>query len=177
MDTAVGNKHGNDQNIDLKDTYNVINSKRQTFNEMNANRNTLVCYEDVRDVVVSRKESVFPMETYLDMGNHFFDNLKAPINNDQGANKVCVDTKLSKSGDLMTGNLDMKNNRVYNVAQPNGDNQPAAKIWSESKLLDKSSGVLAGPLKSKCYQKSNILKISWQQLQINLAHNLMLSRP
>ena len=70
LDTAVGNKHGNDQNIDLKDTYNVINSKQQTFNEMNANRNTLVCYEDVRDVFVSREESVFPMGTYLDMGNH-----------------------------------------------------------------------------------------------------------
>ena len=49
LDTAVGN----DQNIDLKDTYNVINSKQQTFNEMNASRNTLVCYEDVRDVFVS----------------------------------------------------------------------------------------------------------------------------
>ena len=47
---------------------------------MNANRNTLVCYEDVRDVFVSRKESVFPMETYLDMGNHFIYNLKAAIN-------------------------------------------------------------------------------------------------
>ena len=37
LDTAVGNKHGNDQNMNLKDTYNVINSKQQTFNEMNAN--------------------------------------------------------------------------------------------------------------------------------------------
>ena len=132
LDTAVGNKHGDDQNIDRKDTYNVINSKQQTFNEMNANRNTLVCYEDVRDVFVSRKESVFPMETYLDMGNHFIYNVKASINNDQGANKVYVDTKLSKSGGLMTGNLGMNNNRIYNVAQPNGDNQPATKIWSEN---------------------------------------------
>ena len=46
----------------------------------------------------------------------------------------------------MTGNLDMNNNRIYNVAQPNGDNQPATKIWSENKFLDKSSGVMAGPL-------------------------------
>ena len=142
----MGNKHGNDQNIDLKDTYNVINCKQQTFNEMNTNRNTLVCYEDVRDVFVSRKESVLPIETYLDMGNHFIYNLKAPINNDHGANKVYVDTTLSKSGGIMRGNLDMNNNRIYNVAQPNGDNQPATKIWSENKFLDKSSGVMAGPL-------------------------------
>ena len=37
---------------------------------MNAIRNTLVCFEDVRDVFVSRKESVFPMASYLEMGNN-----------------------------------------------------------------------------------------------------------
>ena len=46
----------------------------------------------------------------------------------------------------MTGNLDMNSNRIYNVAQPDGDNQPATKIWSENKFLDKSSGVMAGSL-------------------------------
>ena len=71
LDTAIGNKHDNDQNIDLKNTYNVINSKQQAFSGMNASRNTLVCYEDVRDVFVSRKEFVFPMQSYLDMGKQF----------------------------------------------------------------------------------------------------------
>ena len=80
-------KHDDNQNIDLKDTYNVINSKQQTFNEMNASRNILVCYEDTRDVFVSRKESVFPMETHLDMGNNYIYNVKTSVNNDQGANK------------------------------------------------------------------------------------------
>ena len=60
--------------------------------------------------------------------------------------KQQLHTKLSLSGGLMTGNLDMNSNRIYNVAQPNGDNQPATKIWSESKFLDKSSGVMAGSL-------------------------------
>ena len=54
-------------------------------------------------------------------------------------------TKLSLSGGLMTGNLDMNRNRIYNVAQPDGDSQPATKICSENKFLDKSSGVMAGP--------------------------------
>ena len=54
------------KNIDLRDTYNIINSKQQTFNEINANRNTLVCYGDVRDVFVSSKESVFPIQTHFD---------------------------------------------------------------------------------------------------------------
>ena len=65
LDTALIDKHDNYQNIDLKNTYNAINSKQQTFNEMNRNRNTLVCYEDVRDVFVSRKESVFPMQNLM----------------------------------------------------------------------------------------------------------------
>ena len=146
LDTAVGNKHSTDQNIDLKNTYNVINSKRLTYDEMGKNGGTLVCYEDVREVFVSRKESVFPMETYLDMGNQFIYNVKTPINIDQGVNKSYADTKLSLSGGLMTGNLDLNNNRIYNVAQPTGDNQLATKIWSENKFLDKSSGVMAGPL-------------------------------
>ena len=50
---------------------------------MNTNRKTLVCYEDVRDVFISRKESVFPMESHLDMGNNYIYNVKSPINNDQ----------------------------------------------------------------------------------------------
>ena len=122
LDTALINKHDNDQNIDLKDTYNVVNSKQQTFSEMNKNRNTLVCYEDVRDVFVSRKERVFPMATHLDMGNNYIYNVKTPVNNDQGANKDYADTKLSLTGGVMQGNLDMNNNRIYNLAQPNGNN-------------------------------------------------------
>ena len=60
--------------------------------------------------------------------------------------KQQLDTKLPLSGGLMTGNLDMYSKRIYNVAQPDDDNQPATKIWSEKKFLDKSSGVMAGPL-------------------------------
>ena len=146
LDTAVTNKHSTDQNIDLKKTYNVINSKQQTFTEMNNNRDTLVCYEDVRDVFVRRKESVFLMETYLDMGGHFIYNVKTPTNIDHGVNKSYADTKLSLSGGLMISNLDMNNNRIYKVAQPNGDNQPATKILSENKFPDESSGVMAGSL-------------------------------
>ena len=70
-------------------TSSTANSKH--FNEMNASRNTLVCYEDVRDVFVSRKESVFPMQTHLDMGNNYIYNVQTPTNNDQGASKSYVD--------------------------------------------------------------------------------------
>ena len=46
---------------------------------MNTNRKTLVCYEDVRDVFISRKESVFPMGTHLDVGNNYIYNVKSTI--------------------------------------------------------------------------------------------------
>ena len=167
LDTAVGNKHGTDQNIDLKNTYNVINSNRLTYSEMGANGGTLVCYEDVREVFVSRKESMFPTETYLDMGNQFIYNVKTPTRIDQGVNKSYADTKLSLSGGLMTGNLDMNSNRTYNVAQPNGHNQPARKIWSENKFLDKSSGVMAGALNMSNNKITNLAKPTDEEDGVN----------
>ena len=72
--------------------------------------------------------------------------------------KQQLDTKLSLSGGLMTGNLDMNSNRIYNVAQPDGDNQPATKIWSENKFLDKSSRVMAGPLNMSNNKITNLAK-------------------
>ena len=69
-----------------------------------------------------------------------------------------LDTKLSLSGGLMTGNLDMNSNRIYNVAQPNGDNQPATKIWSENKFLYKSSGVMAGSLNMSNHKITHLAK-------------------
>ena len=35
----------------------------------------------------------------------------------------------------MQGNLDMNNNRIYNLAQPNGNNQPATKIYTDTNFL------------------------------------------
>ena len=74
---------------------------------MNANRNTLGCYEDVPDVLVSRKESVFPMATHLDMGNNYIHNVKTPINNDQGADKSYVDQYVAKAGNAMSSDLNI----------------------------------------------------------------------
>ena len=50
--------------------------------------------------------------------------------------KQQLDTKLSLSGGLMTGNLDMNSKRIYNVAQPDGDIQAATKVWSENKVME-----------------------------------------
>ena len=81
-----------------------------------------------------------------DMVNKKLANMAKGTDSSDAITKNQLDTKSSLSGCLMTGNLDMNNNRIYNVAQPNGDNQPATKIWPENKFLDKSSGVMAGTL-------------------------------
>ena len=74
---------------------------------MNTNRNTLVRYEDVRDVFVSDKEFVFPMEAHLDMGDNYIYNVNTPVNNYQGANKSYVGQHVAKAGDTMSGNINM----------------------------------------------------------------------
>jgi len=85
------------------------------FNEMNTKRKILVCYKDVRNVFVSHKESVFPMETYLDIGNNYICNVKTPVNGNQGANKTYVDQHVAKAGDTMSGNLNMGGNRITSL--------------------------------------------------------------
>ena len=72
--------------------------------------------------------------------------------------KQQLHTKLSLSGGLMTGNLDMNSKRIYDVAQPNGDNQPATKIWSGNKFLDKSNGVMARSLNMSNNKITNLAK-------------------
>ena len=57
----------------------------------------------------------FSMETYLGMGNNYICNVKTPVTGNQGANKTCVDQKVTKSGDSMSGNLNMGGNRIRSL--------------------------------------------------------------
>ena len=80
----------------------------------------------------------------------------------------------------MQGNLDMNNNRLYNLAQPNGNNQPATKIYTDTNFLPlNGNSAMAGPLNmfnnkinhlanpiasgdaiNKSWTESNFLKLS-----------------
>ena len=95
------------------------------------------------------------MQTYLNMGNHF---IKTPVNNDQGVNKSYADTKLSLSGGVMQDNLDMNNNRIYNLAQPNGNNQPATKKYTDTNFLFRNGdSAMAGPLNMSNNRITNVV--------------------
>ena len=54
------------------------------------------------------------MQTHLDMGNQFIYNIKTPINGNLGANKSLVYQKVTKSGDTMSGTLNMSGNKIIN---------------------------------------------------------------
>ena len=99
-------KHdNNNKDVGLKGNNNVIGSKKQDFQTLNANRNNLVSYEETREICVSRKESVFPMETYLDNRKITF-----IINNDQAANKGYVDGKfITKNCATFSDDVDITN--------------------------------------------------------------------
>ena len=64
-----------------------------------------------------RKESVFQMQAHLDMGNNYIYNVKTLVNNDQGAKKSYVDQHIAKSGNTMSGDLNMGSNQISGLFQ------------------------------------------------------------
>ena len=78
------------KNIDLKELFNVVQSKQQTYHDLGTHYDNLVSYNDVKNIFVSRKDT-FPMETALDMGKHTIFNVKDPtVNDDQGVILILV---------------------------------------------------------------------------------------
>ena len=57
VDEKLSLIHENDKNIDLKEKYNIINSKQQSFTDLTKNYDNLVSYNDVKDIFLSRKET------------------------------------------------------------------------------------------------------------------------
>ena len=70
-------------------------------------------------------------------------NLKKPTNNDDTANKKYDDDNkvdgsvvLKLDGTrLMTGNLNMNNNRIFNIPAPNAPNQPTPLAYTDLAYL------------------------------------------
>ena len=95
MTVALTEKHDNTGDIDLKDAYNIINSKPQTVADLVKRYDNLISYRDWREVFVPRNESL-EMKVDLDMDNHFIYNVKKTINIDQTVNKGQMDAELNE---------------------------------------------------------------------------------
>lgn len=92
----------------------------------------------------------------LNMSNNKITNLAQPTNNNDVTNKTYVDTKLStkvnsitltnylkKDGTVaMTGNLNLNNNKIINIADPQSDKDCATRSWVRKQIarFDHHSG-------------------------------------
>ena len=114
------------KDIDLKELFNVIQSKQRSLNELKAHYDSLVSFEEVNENFLSRQEE-FPMETQLNMNHNSITNLKDPEFGGEAATKKYVDdieTKLLSDVALELikkidiGEIDMKGERIINLGNP-----------------------------------------------------------
>ena len=114
------------KDIDLKELFNVIQSKQRSLNELKAHYDSLVSFEEVNENFLSRQEE-FPMQTQLDMNHNSITNLKDPQFGGEAATKKYVDdieTKLLSDVALELikkidiGEIDMKGERIINLGNP-----------------------------------------------------------
>ena len=114
------------KDIDLKELFNVVNSKQRSLNELKAHYDSLVSFEEVNENFLSRQEE-FPMQTQLNMNHNSITNLKDPQFGGEAATKKYVDdieTKLLSDVALELikkidiGEIDMKGERIINLGNP-----------------------------------------------------------
>ena len=114
------------KDIDLKELFNVIQSKQRSLSELKTHYDSLVSYEEVNENFLSRQEE-FPMQTQLNMNHNSITNLKDPQFGGEAATKKYVDdieTKLLSDVALELikkidiGEIDMKGERIINLGNP-----------------------------------------------------------
>ena len=114
------------KDIDLKELFNVIQSKQRSLNELKTHYDSLVSFEEVNENFLSRQEE-FPMQTQLNMNHNSITNLKDPQFGGEAATKKYVDdieTKLLSDVALElikkidVGEIDMKGERIINLGNP-----------------------------------------------------------
>ena len=125
-----------DSNIDMKDTYRILNLKAPSDADEPATKN----YTDNN---FFHKNGSSPMTGNINMNNNTIVSLQKPTANSDAATKKYVDdSKVDGSVFLkldgskpMTGNLNMNNNRIFNIPAPNGANQPTPLVYTDLAYL------------------------------------------
>ena len=122
------------KDIDLKELFNVIQSKQRSLNELKTHYDSLVSFEEVNENFLSRREE-FPMETQLNMNQNSITNLKDPEFGGEAATKTYVDGTDKKLRDQISQEviliqnaldekvdlgkvIDMKGERIINLGNP-----------------------------------------------------------
>ena len=146
------------KDIDLKELFNVIQSKQRSLNELKTHYDSLVSYEEVNENFLSRQEE-FPMQTQLNMNHNSITNLKDPEFGGEAATKSYADKKLALAGGTMTGNLDMGGNKITNIAKPMKENDAATKkfvVNKTNKCLLLAGGTMTGPINMEGKKVTNL---------------------
>ena len=125
-----------DSNIDMKDTYRILNLKSPSDADEPVTKNYAESNFFQRDGSQS-------MTGDVNMNNKKIKNLSSPTANSDAANKKYVDdSKVDGSVFLkldgtrpMTGNLNMNNNRIYNLPNPTGSKQPIPLAYGDLAYL------------------------------------------
>ena len=136
------------KDIDLKELFNVIQSKQRSLNELKTHYDSLVSFEEVNENFLSRQEE-FPMETQLNMNHNSITNLKDPEFGGEAATKSYADKKLDLAGGTMTGELDMGTKKIRNLGSPVSSTDAVSAKFLENFLtnyLHYSGGTMSGQI-------------------------------
>ena len=132
-DNSGGGTYSNlriDSNIDMKDTYCILNLKSPSDGDQPATKQ----YADINFFF---RNGSHPMTGDVNMNNHKIKNLPTPNAGDQPATKSYTDNnflKLRRQTE-MTGNLNLGAHRIIHLSDPQGTNDAATKIYTDN-LVD-----------------------------------------
>ena len=104
--------------------------------------NKVISYETQREIFLSKREGGKMLQP-IDMNGFTIDNLPLPTANDHACNKGYVDNKVDSKANksdlndymkldgskVMTGTLNMNNNRITNLPSPHLSTEPATKDY------------------------------------------------
>ena len=137
------------KDIDLKELFNVIQSKQRSLNELKTHYDSLVSFEEVNENFLSRQEE-FPMQTQLNMNHNSITNLKDPEFGGEAATKSYADKKLDLAGGTMTGDLDMGTKKIRNLGAPISSTDAVSADFVQNLLINNylhySGGTMSGQI-------------------------------
>ena len=177
------------KDIDLKELFNVVKSKQRSLNELKTHYDSLVSFEEVKEIFLSRQEE-FPMETQLNMNHNSITNLKDPTFGGEAATKKYVDatsstivsstaasiaTKLDMSGGKMTGSIDMNKNKIINLPEPTEINDAVNMEFLDSKIDDLNKKITKNTITATSHPKDVFRYLMEDPLQSSSESNIVVT--
>ena len=177
------------KDIDLKELFNVIQSKQRSLNELKTHYDSLVSFEEVNENFLSRQEE-FPMQTQLNMNHNSITNLKDPTFGGEAATKTYVDatsstivsstaasiaTKLDLTGGKMLGSIDMHKNKIINLPEPTEENDAVNMEFLDSKIDDLNKKITKNTITATSHPKDEFRYLMEDPLQSSSESNIVVT--